>query len=185
MRLRSLFALLPLVALPACDRAIAFEGLDGAPGPKGEAGPSGAPGPEGPRGESAARAGARVRPLWLTSDDGAAAWLGSWWDSERAESCSFVPAEEGQLRCLPPHRTQQAFPAWAASTCEGARASQVHEPGYIRESASEAFYQLGAPISEAWGLGADGSCGPLGEGPWYAWESVEWSSFVAGDVAPD
>lgn len=181
MHARAFLVTLALLPLAACDRVIAIEGLDGARGP---AGPVGAPGTPGPRGEDAAQAGARLRPEWLVTDDGARAWAGSWRDTARGESCTFVEVD-GERRCLPVHRTQQELPAFASPTCDGARASKVYEPGYIRETATGSIFKLGAPIAEAWGVDGAGACISLGAGAWYAWEAVSIEAFVGADVTAD
>lgn len=176
-------ALALLLVLPACDRVIWHEGQPGERGPQGAPGQVG---PVGPQGEAAASPGARLRPEILTADDGARAWLGSWRDAERGESCAFAEAEEPDLlRCLPRHRTQQELTAFASPTCDGVRASKVHEPGYIRETSSGTLFRLSAPVAEAWGQDGAGACVSLGAGSWYAWEAVPWEAFVAGDVAAD
>lgn len=184
MNARACLLAAALLPLAACDRVIAIEGLDGergAAGPVGAAGPRGIP---GPRGEDAAQAGARLRPEWLVTDDGARAWAGSWRDTARGESCTFVEVD-GELRCLPRHRTQQELPAFASPTCDGARASKVYEPGYIRETGSGSIFKLGAPIAEAWGVDGGGACISLGEGAWYAWEVVPVEAFVGADITAD
>jgi hypothetical protein len=170
--------LLLALTLAACDIAAPSEG------PRGPAGPAGAPGAPGPEGAPAVQNGSRLRAEGLTADDGARAWTGTWRDTERDESCAFTELA-GELRCLPRHRTQLAFSAWASPTCAGARASKASDPDYIRETETEALYRRGAPILEAWGAGPEGECISLGAGVWYAWEAVPAEAFVGADVVAD
>jgi hypothetical protein len=109
-----------------------------------------------------------------------------WFDGERNERCTFFEFElelevEG-WKCLPKHRAQQVLPWYAAPTCEGARASQVSEPGYIRETSTGLFFQLGEPQEEAWILSGE-ECVSAGLGPWFAWPEVPLSAFVGADLS--
>jgi hypothetical protein len=49
----------------------------------------------------AAESGTRLKARWYVGADGTRQWAFNWFDSERNEECSFQPATDGVLRCLP------------------------------------------------------------------------------------
>lgn len=49
----------------------------------------------------AAESGTRLKARWYVAEDGTRHWAFNWFDSERNEDCSFQPAADGVLRCLP------------------------------------------------------------------------------------
>jgi hypothetical protein len=54
--------------------------------------------------------GTRLRARYRLGDDGSKEYLpGSWFDSQRNETCTFVAAADGQQRCLPDGITVVAF----------------------------------------------------------------------------
>lgn len=139
----------------------------------------------GPEGTPAAKEGDRLQPLFWHMEDGSSAWSGTWEDTEREERCT-VTALDGDSgpRCLPAHRNQTELRTFAGPTCDGPRALEVYQPGYILEMSTGRFFKLGPllPGEDAWILDVDGVCVPVGPGKWYRWDEVELTSFVGASL---
>lgn len=87
----------------------------GEAGPQGEQGPPGAQGPQGEPGEGGQgieRAGSRIVPITVETDDGAVARLG-WWDSDLGAECKWRrvhPLDTGDKALCVPMDTAFAGP---------------------------------------------------------------------------
>jgi hypothetical protein len=61
------------------------------------------------------QSGSRLKPNYRVGDDGSKEYVpGSWWDTQRSETCSFATASDGKDRCLP---DGAAVSAYSDSNC--------------------------------------------------------------------
>src|SRR4051794_624092 len=95
------------------------------------------PGREPP--ETPWTSGSRLRARVLDGGEGARLFV-EWMDTELAMSCAFVPAEDGELRCLPTHaQSANAEALYADAQCtervfelEAGLANVRHYDRYLR-----------------------------------------------------
>jgi hypothetical protein len=121
--------------------------------------------------EIAPRAGTRLVPIFLQADDGARQFVG-WFDTARAEECSYALSGDGLIRCLP---TAIAEARWFLdATCVRpiAAVSAYMPPHYLVVAEPTAHgcstdlrhhvYQAGRTIHlSAWYERVGGACAPV------------------------
>lgn len=113
-------------------------GQVGARGPAGPSGPAGPQGPQGPPGDGGepertdAVNGARLRAIVIEGDDGSRQFAG-WHDTARDESCRFLHAGDGVLRCLPEWNGNMSH-LYANATCTARLATGTCPGPYVTDN---------------------------------------------------
>lgn len=145
--------------------------------------------------------GSRLKPRYRLGDDGAKEFLaGSWWDAQRGEECSFGPAADGKIRCLPA-ATDFRYYADASCTTPMVLLQGACTPPKYGLSTTDAacgldpgashIYSIGAATTPAMIYGKSGaSCfaiGPASSDYQYytVGAEVPASSFVASTIGHD
>lgn len=187
--------------------ALGPKGTPGAQGPKGDPGEQGPQGLQGPAGDSGSSLvpGARitVRTITWTGTDGFMYSTQGGFIDAMYGPCGFLPADDGQMRCLPGSSATVVF---ADNTCTMALTA-LYMPAVCPSPVPEYVWQLvpfngceyhyrvravAAMASPAavWGLDANGMCAPvtLQPSPWAYYEAgppIDPTEFVAATIEQD
>lgn len=154
--------------------------------------------PDAVRGETVAtvapRSGARLLPIHLEGDDGASQFAG-WFDTARAEECSYALSGDGSIRCLPTAMAEARLfldanclrPIASVSSCIAPQYVVLIEPSAsgCATDARHHVYQAGRSIHLSAVYVRDrGECAPVPANPSdifvEAGASIAPSAFVAG-----
>lgn len=199
-------------ALCAITWAVIAFGCTGAAGGNGDPGPAGPPGPKGDKGDPGEQGppgeggisytdGARVsvRIATYTGDDGLVYSSFAGFVDSVYGPCSFAPATDGKMRCMP-YSTASIF--FDDAACSSAVAPLLTPecgspvPKYVTEGVDACgvvqIRPLGAAVMPAavWAKAANGNCSPTGVLPspfvyYAAGAPIAPSEFVAATIITD
>ena len=126
-------------------------------GSKGDSGEAGAQGDASETGGNVS--GSRLKARYASTPDGAKVFMG-WYDSQLNEKCTFMLAEDGNMRCLPSAAYEQIISsayekAFLDSQCLGQSFLVVHEVSCDKGTSRYAFFynsnrslcEQGQPVS--------------------------------------